>query len=248
MIKGFGPETFGALNAETYDRATDGPSAAETQLTVDVLAELAGGGAVLELAIGTGRVGLPLAQRGLAVEGIEGSPEMVSKLREKPGGEAIPVVIGDYAEVGVDGPFDLVILVFNTLFNLPAQADQVRCFRNVAGHLTDRGVFVIEAFVPPVGHYPDGQRTRTVHVGFDRVTVEASIHDPLTQTIHYQYVTIGPNGARLTPLPLRYAWPSEIDLMAELAGLELRNRWSDWRRAPFTSMSESHISVYGRRS
>lgn len=245
-MKGYGPETFGALNADDYDTAPDAPTEAQTRETVEVLAGLAAGGSVLELAIGTGRLSLPLAARGLAVSGIEASPEMVAKLRAKPGGEAIAVTIGDMADVAVDGDFDLVFLVFNTLFNLTSQAEQVRCFRNAAAHLTDRGLFVTEAFVPDLARYADGQHLRTVHIAIDRVVVEASLHDPVTQTIQYQYVTTTRDGVRLTPLPMRYAWPAEIDLMARLAGLELRERWGGWDRSAFTAASTSHVSVYGR--
>jgi SAM-dependent methyltransferase len=245
-MKGFGPETFGELNADDYDSDWDAPTEAETLRTVAVLAELAGGGPVLELAVGTGRLALPLAARGLKVAGVEASPEMVAQLRAKPGGEAIAVTIGDMADVAVDGDFDLVFLVFNTLFNLTSQADQVRCFANAAARLTGRGLFVIEAFVPDLARYADGHHLRTVHVGFDKLIVEASLHDPVTQTIDYQYVTTTGRGVRLTPLPLRYAWPAELDLMARLAGLELRERWGGWDRSAFTASSTSHVSVYGR--
>ena len=245
-MKGYGPETFGQLNAEHYDAEHDSPHDSATLAAVQTLFELANGGPVLEFAVGTGRIALPLAARRLAVSGIEASPEMVAKLREKPGGEDIPVVIGDMAEARVDGAFDLVFLVFNTLFNLTSQEAQVRCFRNAARHITERGVFVIEAFVPEIGAYVDGQRTRTVHVAMDQLVVEASLHDPLTQTIHYQYVVTTPRGVRMTPLPMRYALPAEIDLMARLAGLELRERWGDWDRSTFKASSAKHVSVYGR--
>jgi SAM-dependent methyltransferase len=245
-MKSYGPETFGQLNAETYDAEHDAPHGAETLAAVQTLFDLAAGGSVLEFAIGTGRIALPLAARGLAVAGIEASPEMVAKLREKPGGAAVPVVVGDMADTRAGGAFDLVFLVFNTLFNLTSQAAQVRCFQNAADHLTDRGVFVIEAFVPEIAAYADGQRTRTVHVTLDQLVVEASLHDPVTQTIRYQYVVTTPRGVRMTPLPLRYAWPAEIDLMAQLAGLELRERWGDWNRSAFAATSVKHVSVYGR--
>jgi len=246
-VKGFGAGTFGERMADVYDawygtRRAD----ATTQQSVDVLAELAAGGTVLELAIGTGRVALPLAARGLTVHGIDASPAMVSKLREKPGGDAIPVTIGDFADVGVAGPFDLVFLVFNTLFNLPTQGEQVRCFRNVARRLSARGVFVVEAFVPDLAGFVDRQAVRTVHVTADSATLEASLHDPVAQTVQYQYIEITPAGTRLYPVPMRYAWPSELDLMARLAGLELLQRWGGWDRSPFTASSSGHVSVYAR--
>jgi SAM-dependent methyltransferase len=182
-MEGYGPETFGKLNAEFYDISYDNPPEAATLEAVEVLAELAGRGTVLELAIGTGRVALPLAARGLSVRGIDASPEMIAKLRQKPGAEAIPVSIGNLADVAVKGTFDLIFLVFNTLFNLTSQSEQVRCFQNVAKHLTPHGVFVIEAFVPDVARFTDGQRLRVVHIAIDSVVLEASMHDPVTQTV-----------------------------------------------------------------
>ena len=246
-MKGYGPETFGERMADAYDTWYGTRLAQETTLqSVEVLADLAAGGAVLELAIGTGRVALPLAARGLSVHGIDASEAMVAKLREKPGGGAIPVTIGDFADVGVEGAFDLVFVVFNTLFNLTCQADQVRCFQNVARHLTDRGAFVVEAFVPDIAGFTDGQAVRAVHITIDSTTLEASVHDPVTQTVQYQYMVFSQGGVRLYPLPMRYAWPSELDLMARLAGLELRQRWGGWDRSPFTASSSKHVSVYGR--
>ena len=237
----FHPETFGALNAERYD-GLYGPEADPAEL--EVLAELAAGGTVLEFAIGTGRVALPLAARGLKVAGVEASPEMVAKLKAKPGGGAIPVTIGDMAEVGPEGEFDLVFLVFNTLFNLTTQDAQVRCFQNAARHLAPRGVFVLEVFTPDVAALNrDG--VKTVALTFGSVWLEALKHDHVTQTVDYQYIRLTRDGIRLTPLPMRYAWPAEMDLMARLAGLELRERWADWDRAPFTAASSKHISVYG---
>jgi SAM-dependent methyltransferase len=242
-MEGFGPETFGALNAELYDLGY--PTDAAALEAAGVLAELAAGGKVLELAIGTGRIALPLAARGLSVSGIDASPEMIAKLRAKPGGEAIPVRIGDMANVDIDGEFDLVFLGFNTLFNLTSQDDQVRCFRNVARRLAPRGVFVVEAFVPDVAHFVDRERVRTVKIAFGSVFLEASIHDPVTQRIDHQYIAAAANGVRLTPLPMRYVWPSDMDLMAKLAGLELRRRWAGWDRSAFTATSAKHVSVYG---
>jgi SAM-dependent methyltransferase len=246
-MKGYGPETFGERMADVYD-TWYGTRLAEatTPQSVEALADLAAGGTILELAIGTGRVALPLAARGLQVHGIDASEAMVSKLREKPGGDAIPVAIGDFADVEVEGAFDLVFLVFNTLFNLTSQDDQVRCFHNVARHLTTRGVFVVEAFVPNIAGFVDGQAVRAVHVTTDSATFEASVHDPVAQTVQYQYIVITQDGVRLYPVPMRYAWPSELDLMARLAGLELRERWGGWDRSPFTASSLGHVSVYER--
>lgn len=240
-MKGFGPATFGALNADDYDALHDPGT---TDAAVEVIAEIAGRGRILELAIGTGRVALPLALRGLDIAGIDGSPEMVAKLREKPGGEGIPVTIGDFADVGVEGTFDHVFLVFNTLFNLPSQDDQLRCFKNVANRLRDNGTFLIETFVPDLSDYGSGQNVRTMQLDMESVWLEAAIHDPVRQILELQRIRITNEGMRLVPLPIRYAWPAEIDLMARLAGLERKHRWGGWDRTPFTADSRMHVSVY----
>ncbi len=246
-MKNDGPRGFDQQHADVYDSwyGVERKDLSNSE-AVDFLAELAAGGRVLELAIGTGRIALPLAATGLEVHGIDASEPMVAKLRDKPGGGALPVTIGDMADVGVDGAFDLVYLVFNTIFNLATQEDQVRCFRNVADHLTDRGMFVIETYVPDNSGFVDGQGVRTVDIDEGSTTLEASIHDPLTQTVDYQYIVLGQDGIRQYRVPMRYAWPSELDLMARLAGLELRERFSDWDRSPFTAESTSHVSVYAR--
>lgn len=240
-MRGYGPATFGELNADDYDALHDPGT---TDAAVELIAEIAGDGAVLELAVGTGRVALPLARRGLNIAGIDASPEMVAKLREKPGGAAIPVTIGDFADVGVVGPFDHVFLIYNTLFNLLSQDDQVRCFQNVADRLNDNGTFLIEAFVPDLSEYRNGQAVRTRLLDMHSVTLEAGRHDPVRQLVEVQRIRITNEGMRLVPLPLRYAWPAEIDLMAKLAGLERRHRWGGWDRSPFTADSRMHISVY----
>jgi SAM-dependent methyltransferase len=248
-MEGYGAETYGDRWADVYD-TWFGPrhSEARTLAAVEVLAELAAGGTVLELAIGTGRVALPLAARGLAVYGIDASEAMVAKLRAKPGGDAIPVTIGDFADVAVEGTYDLIYVVFNTLFALTLQENQVRCFENVARHLTAGGVFVVEAFVPDPGrYYVDGQSLRTVRVTTDSAHLQAALHDQVTQTVQVQQIMITVDGARLYPVHLRYAWPSELDLMARLAGLELRERWGGWDCSPFTASSKDHVSVYARR-
>ncbi len=238
------PEAFGEMMADVYDEWYGTRIADEsTKQAVEVLADLAAGGTVLELAIGTGRVALPLAERGLSVSGIEASEKMIAKLRDKPGGTAIPVTLGDFADVAVEGSFDLIYLVFNTLFNLTSQDDQVRCFQNVAGRLSERGVFVIEAFVPDIAEL-NRQATRTVHVTNDSATLEAAVHDPVSQVVRYQYIVLTNDGAKLYPVPQRYAWPSELDLMARLAGLERRERWSGWDRLPFNEASANHITIY----
>jgi SAM-dependent methyltransferase len=243
-MKGFGPESFGEWNAHVYGEQLGTRMDDETRDTVDVLADLAGGGSALELAIGTGRVALPLAARGVTVHGIDASDKMVAKLRGKPGGDAIPVTIGDMSETRVDGKFDLVFLVFNTIFNLTSQEAQVRCFQNAADHMKPGGVFVIETCLPEISGFVDGQDVRGRGVGTDNARFEIRIHDPVAQTIDYQRVVLTSEGAELCPLAMRYAWPSELDLMARLAGLELRERWAWWDRSRFTEDSTAHVSVY----
>jgi len=235
--------TYGDRIAEAYDDIH--PSTADAERAVATLAELAAGGPVLELAIGTGRLALPLADRGVRVQGIDASEAMVARLRAKPGGDAIEVTMGDFADVGVDGRFALVFVAFNTLFALLSQDDQVRCFANVASHLEDDGVFVVEAFVPDLTLYDGGQRVSATHVGTDSVRLDASRLDRAEQRVAAAHVVLNGEGARLYPIQLRYAWPAELDLMARLAGLRLRHRWADWERRPFDASSPRHVSVYG---
>ena len=246
-MEGYGPSTYGDRWAGIYDDWTRQRLGTSTEATIDGLAELAAGGRVLELAIGTGRIALGLVDRGLEVHGIDSSEAMVAKLRAKPGGETIPVAIGDFADVDVDGRFDLVFVAFNTFFALTTQDDQVRCFANVARHLTDDGVFAIEAFVPDLGRFDGGQTVRVMRVTTDLVDLEASTHDSAAQSVTSQHVMISEQGTQLQPVHLRYAWPSELDLMARLAGLALRQRWAGWDRSAFTSSSGQHVSIYARR-
>ena len=245
-MKEYGTKTFGELNAGRYDAMYEQMMGTETRDSVETLAELAGGGKVLELAIGTGRVALPLAARGLTVHGIEASEAMVAKLREKPGGSEIPVEIGDMAEVRVNGAFDLIYLLFNTIFNLTTQEAQVRCFHNAARHLNAGGVFVVETVVPNLSGFVDGQRMKGSWARMDSARFEIAIHDPVVQTIAFQRIVISEGDTRMTPHFMRYAWPSELDLMAQLAGLERRDRWAWWDRSPFTAGSKSHVTVYAR--
>lgn len=243
-VSGFeDPAFFGDRYAHEYDEMTTldpGPA-------VEFLAGLVpGGGRVLELAVGTGRVAIPLAARGVAVEGVEGSAAMVERMRRKPGGGSIPAVVGDMADVAVEGPFEMAYLVFNTLFNLPSQARQVDCFRNVAKVLEPGGVFVIECFVPDMTRFDGDQRVATRALAEDSVRMEFVLHDPVEQTLTYQRVTFDSAGTTLRPLRLRYCWPSELDLMAQLAGMRLRERHEDWTRRPFTAASRTHVSVYER--
>jgi SAM-dependent methyltransferase len=245
-MKEYGSKTYGELNAERYDAMYEELMAAETRDSVETLAELAAGGKVLELAIGTGRVALPLAANGLTVHGIEASEAMVAELREKPGGSAIPVEIGDMSEVRLNVTFDLIYLVFNTIFNLTTQEAQVRCFQNAARHLNANGLFVVETVVPDLSGYVDGQRMKGSWARMDSARFEIAIHDPVLQTVQLQRIVISEDGTRMTPHFMRYAWPSELDLMAQLAGLERRERWAWWDRSLFTAGSKSHVTVYAR--
>lgn len=235
---------YGDQWAAVYDR-TQLQSPAETDEAVQALTRLAHGGRVLELGIGTGRIALPLAVSGLEVWGIDASQAMVAQLRAKPGGDTISVVIGDFAEASADGRFDLVAIVFNTLFNLPTQGAQCRCFANAARHLTNDGAFVVEAFVPDVRRFEDDQTVRALGVEDIHVVLEVTRHDPVSQQVHSARVVIDEqHGVQTLPVKMRYAWPSEIDLMAQLAGLELAERWGGWSGAPFTRDSKSHVSIY----
>jgi SAM-dependent methyltransferase len=242
-MRGFDPmASFGEDIATTYD---DVPRGDEVE-TVTCLQQLAGGGPVLELAIGTGRIGLPLAATGLRVEGIEQSAAMIARLREKPGSEAISVIQGDMADVPVSGRYRLIFLVFNTFYNLLTQDDQVRCFENVARHLEDNGVFLLEAAMPGPKYRLDQQYVGAEAVELGKVVLDVGRYDPTTQLLDEVHVTLAPEGVRLFPIVTRFAWPSEIDLMARLAGLRLHSRWGGWQREPFTADSWRHVSIYGR--
>ena len=227
--------------AGAYSDLTFGPDPA---LAVEFLAALADtAGKVLELGIGGGRVALPLARRGIAVEGIEASQAVLDRLRATPEGESIPVTRGDMADVAVAGPFGLVYLVWSGLFHLPSQARQVDCFRNVAQVLAPGGAFVIECFVPAPSLFDRGVEVNTVTE--DSASMTLTRHDPVTQRIFTQRVRFGDGRrVRMFPISMRYCWPSELDLMAELAGLRLRERYADFSRAPFGADSPSHVSVY----
>ena len=229
--------------AARYDEsAADMFDPAVVEPVIDLLAEIAGSGRALELGIGTGRIALPLAQRRVPVHGIELSKAMVARLRAKPGGEDIGVTIGDFATTTVEGTFSVAYLVFNTIMNLTTQAAQVACFRNVAAHLEPGGCFVIEVGVPGLQRLPPGETIRAFHVsetrwGFDEF-------DVAIQGLTSHHFEIVDGRAERFSTPFRYAWPSELDLMAQLAGLTLRERWSGWKREPFTSDTRKHVSVW----
>ncbi|MGC4887636.1 class I SAM-dependent DNA methyltransferase [Micromonospora sp. DT227] len=237
------PGLFGRLWAANYD----GPGNPDPTPAVDFLAPVAAGGPVLELAIGTGRVALPLAARGLAVEGVEASPEMVAQLRAKPGGEHLPVTIGDMADVPVSGPYRLVFLVFNTLFNLVDAERQAACFGNVARVLAPGGAFVIETFVPDPAGFDRDEQVQVREVTEDSATIRMHRYDRAAQTFVRQTITFDADGVHLKPFAMRYAWPEQIDEMAERAGLHLAERYADWDRTPFDADSRTHISVYRLR-
>ena len=230
---------FGEEVAARYDDST---ADMESEPVVDFLAALAGDDPALELGIGTGRIALPLVQRGVRVAGIDLSTAMVAKLREKRGGEDIPVAIGDFATTRIEGTFSLAYLVFNTINNLTTQEWQVACFENVSSHLEPGGCFVIEVGVPKLRLLPPGQRFvpfdgGSEHLGFDE-------YDVVEQGLisHHYY----PQEGVQVSMPFRYVWPSELDLMARIAGMQLRERWSGWRREPFTAESGKHVSVWAK--
>jgi SAM-dependent methyltransferase len=234
--------SFGEDVAGTYDDAPRG----DEDAAVEFLGGLAGRGPALELAVGTGRIALPLAARGIRVDGVDISPAMIERLRAKPGGDRIQVTTGDFADVPVPGTYRLIYVVFNTFFNLLTQEDQVRCFENVAAHLTDDGSFVIEAG-SPAAHYRlrNDQYVDAESIEVDAVKLDLLRHDPARQTIDESHVSISSKGVRLNPIVQRYAWPAELDLMARIAGLRLKGRWNGWNREPFTN-KRNVVSVYGR--
>jgi SAM-dependent methyltransferase len=229
--------------AAHYDESSAGMFAADVlDPAVDFLADHAGDGAALELGVGTGRLALPLSQRGVRVHGIDLSEAMVARLRAKPGADAVGVTIGDFATATVGATFRLAYLVFNTITNLTSQDEQVACFRNVATHLEPGGCFVLEVFVPDLRRLPPGETVHAFdvspsHLGFDE-------YDVVTQgLVSHRY---WPSDGRLdrVSMPFRYVWPAELDLMARLAGMRLTERWGGWRREPFTADSRGHVSVW----
>jgi SAM-dependent methyltransferase len=229
--------------ADFYD-ATSAPmfDAAVVNPTVDLLAELAGPGPALELGIGTGRIALPLAARGVPVSGIDASVKMVEKLREKPGGGDIPVVMGDFATATVEGEYALAYAVFNAIWNLRTQEKQVACFQNVARHLKPGGHFVIELFVPDLLHISPGHNIRPFRA--DSTGMSFDVYEVVGQRLTSHHFWTDKQGMRSFASEGRYVWPSELDLMAQLAGMTLRDRWAGWLREPFTEHSRSHVSVY----
>lgn len=244
MSEHYGARFFGEREAAVYDEQEAEMFAAEVVTPiVDMLASLAGTGAALEMGIGTGRIALPLTERGVSVRGIDASSAMVARLRAKPGGKDIEVVTGDFSATRVDGDFALVYLIFNTLFNLKTQDEQVACFANAAAHLESGGRFLIELGVPDLQRLPPGQEVLLYRV--DARTMSFDSYDVVTQGQTSNHFIVGDGGTvNSYPVEGRYVWPSELDLMARLAGMRLVERWAGWKREPFTSLSRSHVSVY----
>lgn len=236
----YSDETYGERVAGVYDEWYS----EYDPLAIDTLAELAQGGRALELGIGTGRIALPLSERNVEVHGIDAAQSMISRLRAKPGSARITVTQGNFADVAIEGEFALVYIVFNTFFALSSQEDQLRCFANVAAHLSRDGCFVMEAFVPDLTLFDHGQVNKATRVTAERVELDVGQHDAAAQRVNSQKIVFTDGSVRLYPVQIRYAWPSELDLMARLAGLQLRERWGNWNREPFTSESKKHISVY----
>ncbi|HEV7206938.1 MAG TPA: class I SAM-dependent methyltransferase [Jatrophihabitans sp.] len=240
-MQGFDPWTaFGHDVAQRYDDDLRGDEAE----TVAFLAGLAGDRPALEFAIGTGRIALPLAAAGVRVDGIEVSPDMVDRLRAKPDGAGLDVAMGDMTTTSTGRVYGVVYLVFNTIANLLTQDDQVRCFDNAARHLEPGGVFVVECLVPGDVARPAGQYVDAEVVGVDHVVLDVCRYDPSTQILDENHVRISADGIRLAPIQQRLSYPSELDLMARLAGLRLRQRWGGWRGEPYDAAARRHVSVY----
>ncbi len=236
--------TYGDRIANVYDQWYNefDPTA------ISRLAELARGGRALELGIGTGRIALPLVKAGVAVEGIDISTTMVDRLRSKPGGEGIPVTMGNFADVNVEGQYSLIYVVFNTFYSLLTQEEQVKCFQNVASHLASNGVFVLETFVPDLTRFTAGQAVRLTRIGENEVHMDVTLIETDKQVTNTQHMMITDHETRFFPVKLRFTWPSEMDLMARLSHLQLVERWSDWEKSPFTSASRMYISIYGHQN
>jgi SAM-dependent methyltransferase len=244
-VESYEPSTWGDEYADVYEELVRGMAPGETEAAVDVLAGLAGGGPVLELGVGNGRVAIPLAARGLEVHGIDSSAAMVEKLREQPGGERVKATVGDISTIAIDGRFTLAFAVLNTFSLLYDEEDQIRCIESVSKHLTDGGVFVVEAAVP-VSPDARGQSFTIWAVDPDRLMISFSRHDPRTRSMRSLELWLGEGGIRVFPARERPVPPSELDLMARIGGLRLRERWETWDGTPFTGLSDWHVSIYAK--
>lgn len=239
-MKDFDPlKSFVGEAAEHND---DVPRGDENE-TVALLVELSNSGPALEFAVGSGRIAIPLAARGVAVDGVELSEDMISVLRQRPGGDRVRVLPGDMTTVNTGKKYPLVFLIFNSIFNLLTQDDQVRCFQNAAQHLTGNGVFLVETAVPSAWTQHN-QYVNAESVGVGHIVLDVCRYDPVTQVLDENHVHLDKTGVRLRPISCRLAWPAELDLMARLAGLRLRQRWGGWQREPFTARSDRHVSLY----
>lgn len=240
--RGHDPTAYGASIAEEYDALYE--AVMDTEVAVDRLADLAAGGPVLELGIGTGRLALPLAARGLLVHGVEASPAMVERLRTKPGGAGIPVTLGDFTDVQVPGPFSLVVLAFNTIFALPSEDAQAACFHTAARHLRPGGRFVVEAWVLDHGRFVDRSAVSVRHLTADRLSLDTARIDAGGERMETVQVVFSDGGVRLFPANHTYVGPRELDLMARSAGLRREQRWAGWDRRPYEVGSKAHVTVY----
>jgi SAM-dependent methyltransferase len=242
----YDPTAYGGAVADVYDELYE--SLFDTEGAVRCLRELAGGGPVLELGVGTGRLALPLAAGGLRVHGVDASEEMLARLRAKPGGSQVETTLADFSSLKIGERFALAFIALNTIFALPSQDAQVRCFQQVAEHLEPGGRFVVEAFVPNPARFQEGQTVRLRAMTDHHVALEIARIDPVTQFMYTKQVHLRDDGMRVHSANHRYAWPAELDLMARLADLSLEQRWQDWNRAPFTEHSPFHVSVYRKQN
>ncbi len=230
--------------AATYDDDVESDQAEAVDPIVDCLAELAGGGRVLEFGIGTGRIALPLAMKGAEVHGIDQPQAMLAQLAAKPGGDRLPVTQGDFATTCCEGSFSLVYLIFNTIMNLTTQEAQVRCFQNAASHLTPGGRFVIEVMVPALQRLPLGETHQVFECRDDHWGID--IYDVVSQTVQSHHMRVRNQVVERSSIPFRYVWPSELDLMARIADLKLTARWGGWQQEPVAGASRYRVSVWGR--
>jgi len=240
-MKDYQDSTYGQRIAGIYDELYAGFDPA----MIELLSDFASQGSALELGIGTGRVAIPLQEKGVLIHGVDASEAMISVLRTKTNGDKIEVLMSSFADFEIDKHFNLIYIVANTFFALLTQKEQIQCFRSVKQHLSSDGVFVLEVFVPEPGRFINHQTVRTSNLLTDRVDLEVSSHDPVSQQVTSQHVMLSEEGIHFYPVKLRYAWPSELDLMAQIAGLSLRHRWGSWLKAEFSKDSQKHISVYG---